>query len=114
MNEGDGVTLTGSFIDPAGADTNTLNWSVVTSNGQSIPGGTGPTFTFSPGDAGTYTVTFTVSDQNGRTASATVQVTSVAVGPVLTAPARHFPRSRASTRSSTWARSPCRASVLSR
>ena len=51
-----------------------------------IADGTGPSFTFSPGNAGTYTVTFTVSDPNGGSASAVVQVTANAVPPVLTAP----------------------------
>ena len=68
MNEGDIVTLTGSFVDPIDTDSHTFDWHVVASNGQSIPDGHGPTFSFSPGNAGTYTVTFTVSDQNGGTA----------------------------------------------
>ena len=56
------------------------------SSGQPIADGTGSSFTFSPGNAGTYTVTYTVSDQNGGSASAVVEVTSNAVPPVLTAP----------------------------
>ena len=87
VNEGDTVNLAGSFIDPSDTDTHTFDWHVVASNGQSIPDGTGPTFSFSPGDAGTYSVTFTVSDQNGGKASAVAQITSDAVRPVLTPPA---------------------------
>ena len=87
VNEGDTVNLTGSFIDPSDTDTHTFDWHVVASNGQSISDGTGPTFSFSPGDAGTYSVTFTVSDQNGGKSSAVVQITSDAVQPVLTPPA---------------------------
>ena len=33
------------------------DWHVVASSGQQIADGTGPTFTFTPGNAGTYTVT---------------------------------------------------------
>ena len=67
---GDPVTLTGSFLDPDDGDVHTYDWHVVSSSGQQIADGTGPSFTFSPGNAGTYTVTYTVSDQNGGWASA--------------------------------------------
>ena len=59
---------------------------MVASSGQEIADGTGPTFTFSPGNAGTYTVTYTASDPNGGSGSAEVVITSNAVPPVLTAP----------------------------
>ena len=52
VNEGDTVTLTGSFIDPDDADTHTYDWHVVASSGQQIADGTGPSFTFSPGTPG--------------------------------------------------------------
>ena len=68
VNEGDTVTLTGSFIDPDDADTHTYDWHVVASSGQQIADGTGSCFTFSPGNAGLYTVTYTVSDTNGGSA----------------------------------------------
>ena len=86
VNEGDTVTLTGSFIDPDDADTHTYDWHVVASSGQQIADGTGSCFTFSPGNAGLYTVTYTVSDTNGGSGSAVVEVTSNAVQPVITAP----------------------------
>ena len=70
VNEGDSVSLTGSFIDPFDSETHTYDWHVVASSGQTITDGTGPTFTFSPGNAGVYTVTYTVSDQSGGSASA--------------------------------------------
>ncbi len=50
VNEGDTVNLTGSFFDPDDADVHTYDWHVVSSNGQQIADGTGPSFTFSPGD----------------------------------------------------------------
>jgi Ca2+-binding RTX toxin-like protein len=86
VNEGDSVTLTGSFIDPDDADTHSYDWHIVASSGQMIADGTGPSFTFSPGNAGTYDVTYTVSDPSGGSGTAVVQVTSLAVPPVLTAP----------------------------
>ena len=57
VNEGSSVTLTGSFVDPSGSTTSIDDWHVVASSGQQIADGTGPTFTFTPGNAGTYTVT---------------------------------------------------------
>jgi Ca2+-binding RTX toxin-like protein len=86
VNEGDTVSLTGSFIDPFDSDTHTFDWHVVGPNGQTVPDGTGQLFTFNPGNAGTYTVTFTVSDQSGSAFSAVVQVMALPVTPVLTAP----------------------------
>ena len=59
---------------------------MVASSGQQIADGTGPTFTFTPGNAGTYTVTFTVIDPNVGWDSADVVITSLDVPPVLTAP----------------------------
>jgi Ca2+-binding RTX toxin-like protein len=86
VNEGTTVTLTGSFIDPFGNATHTYDWHVVATSGQVIPDGTGPTFTFSPGDAGTYKVFYTASDSNGGAGSTMVVITSDAVPPVLVAP----------------------------
>ncbi len=87
VSQGESVTLTGSFIDPDDAESHTYLWSVAAPGEQSVADGTGPSFTFTAADAGIYTVTYTVSDLNGGTASVTVQVTSTAVQAVLTAPA---------------------------
>src|SRR5262249_55350444 len=57
------------------ADTHTFNWHVVSSNGQMIADGTDPTFSFTPNDNGTYTVTFTVTDSDNGVGSDTVVVT---------------------------------------
>ena len=87
VNEGDSVTLNGTFVDPDDTDTQSFDWHVVASNGQMIADGTGPAFTFTPGDAGVYTVTYTVSDPSGGKAAAVVEITADPVAPVLTAPA---------------------------
>ncbi len=86
VNEGTCVTLTGSFLDPDDANLHTYDWHVVASSGQQIADGTGLTYQFVPGNAGTYTLTFTVKDQNGGSASAEVAITSLDVPPVLIAP----------------------------
>jgi hypothetical protein len=87
VNEGDTVTLNGSFLDPDDADVHAFLWHVTASNGQTIADGTGPSFTFTPGDGGVYTVAFTVSDQNAGSGSAVVQVTANDIPPALAAPA---------------------------
>ncbi len=87
VNEGDSVTLTSSFVDPSDGDSHFYDWHVVASSGQIIADGTGPVFTFSPGNAGVYTAALSISDQNGGSASAVTTVTSNAVTPILSAPA---------------------------
>ncbi len=57
--------LSGTFSDPGTADTHTQAWSVSASNGQVIADGSGATFSFTPNDNGTYTVTYTVTDDDG-------------------------------------------------
>lgn len=64
-DEGSEITLSGSFIDAGLADSHVLGWAVVASTGQSIPTGLGPTFAFTPADDGTFTVTLTVTDDDG-------------------------------------------------
>ena len=85
VDEGTPVTLNASFVDPDDADTLTYDWHVVSTNDQVIADGTGPSFTFTPGNAGTYTVTLTVDGSEGS-GTAQVVVTSLAVAPTLTPP----------------------------
>ena len=49
VNEGDSVTLTGSFIDPMGNPTHSYDWHVVASNGQMIADWIGPLVHVQPG-----------------------------------------------------------------
>jgi hypothetical protein len=81
VNEGDTVTLNGSFTDPGVLDTHTFLWHVVADNGQVIADGTGPNFSFVPNDDGTYTVTFTVTDNDGGVGTDTAVVTVKNVAP---------------------------------
>ena len=81
VNEGDTVTLTGSFIDPDNAESQTYEWKVSDSNNDAFPDGTGLSYTFTPSDPGTYTVTFTVNRSARRIV---VHVTAVAKQLVLT------------------------------
>ena len=85
VDEGSGITLTGSFLAPSG-DTTYTDWHVVASSGEQIADGTGSAFTFTPGNAGTYTVIFTVIDPSVGWESADAVITSEDVPPVLTAP----------------------------
>ncbi len=86
VDEGSPVTLTGSFLDPTGDTSQVYDWHVVAASGQRIADGIGTTFTFTPGNAGTYTVTFTVIDLNVGWERSVAVVTSLDVPPVLTPP----------------------------
>ncbi len=86
VNEASSVTLTGSVVDSSGSTTSVADWHVFASSGQQIADGTGPTFTFTPGNAGTYTVTYEFIDPSVGWDSGDVVITSQDVPPVLTAP----------------------------
>src|SRR5207249_1539740 len=73
VNEGSAVSLAGTFSDP-GADTWTYNWHVDSSNGQVVADGSGQNFSFTPNDNGTYTATFTVTDDDAGVGSSSVVV----------------------------------------
>jgi hypothetical protein len=89
-NEGDDVTLTGSFTDPNTDDSWTYEWQMVSNpNGQSIPGETGSAlpntpieFTFIPWDDGDYVFSLTVTDSYGASDTEEVTVTVLNVPPV--------------------------------
>jgi PKD repeat protein len=81
VNEGDTVNLSGTFSDPGAADTHTQTWSVVASNGQVIADGSGSSFSFTPNDNGTYTVTYKVEDDDGDVGTDTAIITVDNVAP---------------------------------
>jgi hypothetical protein len=81
--EGQNVGLTLGVSDP-GADTFTYLWHIVSSNGQTIADSTSDTFNFVPNDEGTYTVTLTVTDDDGGVGIANKQVIVSNVAPKAT------------------------------
>jgi len=95
VNEGDLVTLTGSFTDPNTDDSWTYLWHMESStNGQVILDSSDPAFpepstqpfSFVPCDNGVYTFSFTVTDSYGASDSEEVVVTALNVPPVVSAP----------------------------
>jgi hypothetical protein len=84
INEGALVALTSSFVDPGSADTHSFSWSV-TKNGTPYNPGTPTnlsTFNFAPNDNGFFTVSLTVTDDDGGSGSATpVSFTVINVAP---------------------------------
>lgn len=82
VDEGDLVTVSGTFEDPNPEDTHDLLWHLESaSNGQVIPDSTTDTLSFVPVDNGTYTFTFTVTDNYGAWDSDEVVITSENVDP---------------------------------
>ena len=61
---GQTLSYTGTFTDPGTADTHTRAWTV-TRERRDRATGTGAAFSFAPTEAGTYEVTFTVTDDDG-------------------------------------------------
>ena len=66
-DEGTEVTLSAAVTDP-GLEEFAYHWTVTASNGQVVEDGYGETFTFTPGDDGTYTVRLRVDDGDGGSA----------------------------------------------
>lgn len=82
VNEGDLVTLSGSFTDPNVEDTHTFLWHLDSStNGQAVSDTTTQSLTFTPIDNGVYTFSFTVTDNHGAQGSDSVVVTAENVAP---------------------------------
>ena len=93
VDEGDTVTLEGTFTDPNVGDTHTFLWHMESStNGQVIPDSSDPAFpepstqpfSFIPCDNGVYTFSFTVTDNYGAQGTDEVVVTVNNVPPVVT------------------------------
>src|SRR5262249_5870281 len=83
VKEGGTVVLTPTVTDPGSADTFTYLWHVVATNGQVVPDGTTSTFTFVPNDNGSYTVSLTVSDDDGGVGSTQITFAAADVAPTV-------------------------------
>ena len=81
VDEGDTVSFSGSFTDPGTCDTHTFSWDF--GDGSSVLFGT-LTPTHAYGDNGMYTVTLTVTDDDGGVGVDTLQVTVSNVAPTVT------------------------------
>ena len=92
VNEGDLVTLNGTFTDPDPEDTHTFLWELVSSsNGQPVSDSTAQSLSFEPCDNGVYTFSFTVTDNHGAKGIDTVVVTALNVPPVVEVPVMSQP-----------------------
>src|SRR5262249_23262927 len=81
VNEGDTVTLTGTFTDPGTADTFTQTWVVKNSVGNTVASGSGASIQFVPDDDDVKSVMYTRMDDDGGTDTGTVKVTALNVPP---------------------------------
>lgn len=68
---GQTLNFSSSFTDPGTLDTHTTSWTVTDSLGAVVATGTGTSFEFTPDEAGTFDVTFTVTDNDGGVGEAT-------------------------------------------
>jgi PKD repeat protein len=83
VDEGDLVTLNGTFTDPNEEDTHTFLWHLESStNGQAVADSTSQSLSFTPNDNGEYTFSFTVTDNFGASGTDEVVVTALNVPPV--------------------------------
>ena len=78
--EGTAVPLGSTVSDPGTPDTHTRAWSV-TKNGAAFASGTGPTFSFTPNDNGSYVVTLTATDDDGGVGTDTRTITVTNLNP---------------------------------
>jgi len=80
-DEGEVVSFSGFFTDPGSADTHMIQWNF--GDGSTFTGTQMPRHTYA--DNGAYTVTLTVTDDDGGTTSDTLEVTVSNVAPTVEA-----------------------------
>ncbi|MBI4326904.1 MAG: PKD domain-containing protein, partial [Chloroflexi bacterium] len=80
-NEGDQVSLSGSFQDAGSRDTHSFRWRVVNSSNQVILEDSRQNISFPAPDNAVYTATFTVTDDDGAAGSDQVIITINNVAP---------------------------------
>jgi PKD repeat protein len=80
-NEGAQIFFSGSYTDPELQDTHTIAWDF--GDGSTSSGSLTPTHVY--GDNGVYTVTLTVTDNNGAAGSDTLTITANNVAPTISA-----------------------------
>ena len=83
VKEGTPVTLNGIFLDHGTLDTHTQSWNVTADNGQMIAPGSGSSFTFIPEENGLYTVSYTVTDDDGGSYTKEFELTVENIAPEL-------------------------------
>ncbi|RLJ18334.1 hypothetical protein DJ031_11785 [bacterium endosymbiont of Escarpia laminata] len=81
VNEGDTVNFSGSFTDPGAADTHTIEWDF--GDGTTASGSLTPSRVYA--EDGVYTVTLTVTDDDGGVGTASMTVTVENVAPTVDA-----------------------------
>jgi hypothetical protein len=80
--EGTKVTLNGSATSPAAPDNPIVNFSwAMTKDGHAVGGGSGPGFSFTPDDEGTFVVTLQATDDDNMTGTASVTINAANVAP---------------------------------
>jgi PKD repeat protein len=83
--EGSPISLSGTATDPSPIDTSagfTFNWTVL-KNGSTFASGSGPSFSFTPDDNGTYTVILQATDKDGGTGPTSVNIEVLNVPPTV-------------------------------
>ena len=66
--------FTATYHDPGTADTHTTAWVVTDAAGAEVASGSGTEFSFTPEEEGSYTVSFTVTDDDGGSATRSQQL----------------------------------------
>jgi hypothetical protein len=80
--EGTKVTLNGSATSPAAPDNPIVNFSwAMTKDGHAVGAGSGPGFSFTPDDEGTFVVTLRATDDDNMTGTASVTINAANVAP---------------------------------